>query len=928
MTEPIHVWIGEADTIVVKKLPKRVDCVLSAWSEWVNDGAPTPCVNGTQQQPQKRTRTVVKQPSGGGAACGPLTETQTISVPCTVAPPPPPPPTAQYAAMTKTDGSPLYMVRSTVGQDSLRYFDHVQEWQGCMVETGGNNHSTELNNSVALVDPVAREYRELIPWHQQKSATDPTPLIPPVMNGGFNQYVATYDNYPAMIIHSLGWLVYPGFGIADLNAKKWLCGSRPPFTRAQGWKSMVKLDLYSEAAFDNGASVYDTCTLDCPALDISVTFGSNTGVAGFNPHYFVLRKNPSYPATDQRPLEMLALPKTPHSAWLNFGYNLGCGAVKGTHALIGGGAIDDGFGTQNRNVYDIDLSACAAGGSLVLVDTYTDAIPRCDLGTPHPVGVWPQMRYHPTRDRFYLFGRRVYELSPTTRKFEDIQVPNYGLIGVPGLAEGGGFDSPGVATAADGAFLIKGGIPVQPNGTQFTNVGGVDGARIYRLMLGATSGGSTGGGTTTGGTGTTPPTGAVLSTKPANPALWSGSGNKHSKLFQMNGRVYKFGGDGDLASGHGQPRSGQDVAMPDGSHLLANGQRGFHGQGVLGMVSFDPKAAIIEERLEFPMIPRNVGTSAAPVPEPCSLKVCEGSAWVDKDGRAYLYSEHDYGMYAYFNADGTGLNKWANGEMQNPNAPSLRNNMRGIYEWLPATGKQRLHSTARMLYDYGGNRGITYPEYDASDPKILWRPEMTDPDGALADCAYDPVSHRAYWIGYSNIYAYNHALDKFESYGNSWGSVGGYSDFACQGSNAAVCDGHLYHLAFGRKPGGAWHSYLCAIDIPAMLAGTNVASCTTVYELPFPMEYSAGYPAGNGIYTRYCGVRAAAGRVAVIGSYGGILLDGRCRVARFDCATKQWIPTPPATTQMYGNAWCSLEDSVLFACSIGAANEVNYLQMA
>lgn len=49
--------------------PTPVDCVVSEWGAW---GA---CTNGTRT----RTRTIVTQPANGGAACPPLTETQSCT---------------------------------------------------------------------------------------------------------------------------------------------------------------------------------------------------------------------------------------------------------------------------------------------------------------------------------------------------------------------------------------------------------------------------------------------------------------------------------------------------------------------------------------------------------------------------------------------------------------------------------------------------------------------------------------------------------------------------------------------------------------------------------------------------------------------------------------------------------------------------------
>jgi hypothetical protein len=61
-----------------------VDCVLSEWSAWVPTSEWSECVDGSQSRTEQRTRTVVTPPSGGGAACGPLTEDRTVTQACVV----------------------------------------------------------------------------------------------------------------------------------------------------------------------------------------------------------------------------------------------------------------------------------------------------------------------------------------------------------------------------------------------------------------------------------------------------------------------------------------------------------------------------------------------------------------------------------------------------------------------------------------------------------------------------------------------------------------------------------------------------------------------------------------------------------------------------------------------------------------------------
>lgn len=70
--------------------PSPVDCQLSEPGAWQAVTPWSACVDGTQSQQQRRTRSIDVPPAHGGAACGPTDETQTAVQPCTVEPPPEP----------------------------------------------------------------------------------------------------------------------------------------------------------------------------------------------------------------------------------------------------------------------------------------------------------------------------------------------------------------------------------------------------------------------------------------------------------------------------------------------------------------------------------------------------------------------------------------------------------------------------------------------------------------------------------------------------------------------------------------------------------------------------------------------------------------------------------------------------------------------
>jgi hypothetical protein len=66
--------------------PPPVDCVVSAWGPWQPVTSWSACTNGSQSRTEQRTRTILTQPSGGGAACPALAETRTVTQACTAPP--------------------------------------------------------------------------------------------------------------------------------------------------------------------------------------------------------------------------------------------------------------------------------------------------------------------------------------------------------------------------------------------------------------------------------------------------------------------------------------------------------------------------------------------------------------------------------------------------------------------------------------------------------------------------------------------------------------------------------------------------------------------------------------------------------------------------------------------------------------------------
>jgi hypothetical protein len=91
--------------------PASVNCVTSPWSAWTATTAPGACVNGQQQVTEERSRTVLTPPENGGLACGPLSESRTVTQPCALPPPPTPIAGCTFGGRTTAPGKSLPMER-------------------------------------------------------------------------------------------------------------------------------------------------------------------------------------------------------------------------------------------------------------------------------------------------------------------------------------------------------------------------------------------------------------------------------------------------------------------------------------------------------------------------------------------------------------------------------------------------------------------------------------------------------------------------------------------------------------------------------------------------------------------------------------------------------------------------------------------------
>lgn len=86
----------------------NINCELSNWGLW-GDCVGLPCETGVRE----RTRTIVTQPTNGGAQCGPLIEFEPCPAPCpTPGPSPTPAPTPSPSGVptcnAKLNGAPFY----------------------------------------------------------------------------------------------------------------------------------------------------------------------------------------------------------------------------------------------------------------------------------------------------------------------------------------------------------------------------------------------------------------------------------------------------------------------------------------------------------------------------------------------------------------------------------------------------------------------------------------------------------------------------------------------------------------------------------------------------------------------------------------------------------------------------------------------------
>ena len=86
--------------------PAPVNAVVSEWSAWTG-GAWSACTNNTQTRTETRTRTVITPASNGGTT-PPLSETRTVSQPCT-----PPPPPVNCALSASTSSTSTWVLNGT-----------------------------------------------------------------------------------------------------------------------------------------------------------------------------------------------------------------------------------------------------------------------------------------------------------------------------------------------------------------------------------------------------------------------------------------------------------------------------------------------------------------------------------------------------------------------------------------------------------------------------------------------------------------------------------------------------------------------------------------------------------------------------------------------------------------------------------------------
>lgn len=74
-------WLGDRWEVAGTTEPglptQPTDCLVAEWGEWGEWSAWTATELNTETRTRTRTRTIVTQPSGGGVACPPLTETET-----------------------------------------------------------------------------------------------------------------------------------------------------------------------------------------------------------------------------------------------------------------------------------------------------------------------------------------------------------------------------------------------------------------------------------------------------------------------------------------------------------------------------------------------------------------------------------------------------------------------------------------------------------------------------------------------------------------------------------------------------------------------------------------------------------------------------------------------------------------------------------
>jgi hypothetical protein len=265
-------------------------------------------------------------------------------------------------------------------------------------------HALEYSNEVKAFNPGTGTMEQITPWEKQLSASDPTPMVPPLRTSGVNRYHNTYDNHPSFYFRSLGVLGWMGHGIIDVKNKQHLAGSRAPAPR----NYFTQPYIMGNRSLAEG-KIYNPAYAQCPVIDAVVFYGASAGGIGDKQGLNILRRsgNPDAPlAISTHSLAASGIPPMERAR--------NTAVCIGSKFYVGGGTLRaaDGSTVLNHQLWEIDLVKLTA---VKISDNFG-------------LGVWdtfPQLVHDTRRNRLVLLGVKATTFDLARRQWAELKVQGW-----------------------------------------------------------------------------------------------------------------------------------------------------------------------------------------------------------------------------------------------------------------------------------------------------------------------------------------------------------------------------------------------------------------------------------------------------------------------------------------------------------------------